>query len=87
MLREISTYRAKSFISERDTSSIAYEVKRTRAVFDDSLAIPGTNRRGGWRCPPGTRYGGQITDRFGRNCGWGVSRRLANEISEVLPTH
>lgn len=83
MLREISAYRAKSFISERDTSSIAYEVKRTRAVFDDSLAIPGTDRRGGWRCPPGTRYGGQITDRFGRNCGWGVSRRLANEISDL----
>jgi hypothetical protein len=76
-------FRAKSFMSEQNTSSIAYEVKRTRAVFDDSLAIPGTNRRGGWRCPPGTRYGGQITDRFGRNCGWGVSRRLANEISDL----
>ena len=78
-----STYRAKSFIIERDTSSIAYEVKRTRALWDDGLAVPGTNRRGGWRCPPGTRYGGQITDRFGRNCGWGVSRRLANSISDL----
>lgn len=83
MDKNISAYKAKSFVSETNISSIAYEVKRTRAVFDDSLAIPGTNRRGGWRCPPGTRYGGQITDRFGRNCGWGVSRRLANEISDI----
>lgn len=79
----LASYKTKSFIAERDASSIAYEVKRTRAVWDDALSIPGTNRRGGWRCPPGTRYGGQITDRFGRNCGWGVSRRLANEISDL----
>lgn len=78
-----SQIRAKSFVTELNESSMIYEVKRTRAVFDDSLAIPGTDRRGGWRCPPGTRYGGQITDRFGRNCGWGVSRRLANEISDL----
>lgn len=60
-----------------------YEVKRARAVWDPSLSVPGTNRRGGYRCPVGTRYGGQITDRFGRNCGWGVARRLANEISDL----
>ena len=60
-----------------------YEVKRTRAMWDPSLSVPGTERRGGWRCPVGTRYGGQITDRFGRNCGWGVARRLANEISDL----
>lgn len=83
MDKNISTYKAKSFINETNMSSMVYEVKRTRAVFDDSLSIPGTNRRGGWRCPPGTRYGGQITDRFGRNCGWGVSRRLANEVSDL----
>ena len=83
MLHEISNFRTKSFRTELNKSSIAYEVKRTRAVWDDALAIPGTDRRGGWRCPPGTRYGGQITDRFGRNCGWGVSRRLANEISDL----
>ena len=60
-----------------------YEVKRTRAIFDPSLSVPGTERRGGFRCPVGTRYGGQITDRFGRNCGWGIARRLANEISDL----
>ena len=62
---------------------MAYEIKRTRAAWDPTLAVPGTDRQGGWRCPPGTRYGGQITDRFGRNCGWGASRRLANSISDI----
>lgn len=82
-MQDLINYRAKSFINEQDLSSIAYEVKRTRAVWDDALSIPGTERRGGWRCPPGTRYGGQITDRFGRNCGWGVSRRLANQLTDI----
>jgi hypothetical protein len=52
-------------------------------MWDPSLSIPGTDRRGGWRCPVGTRYGGQITDRFGRNCGWGVARRIANAITNI----
>ena len=64
-------------------STMAYEVKAVRAIWDPSLSIPGTNRRGGWRCPTGTRYGGQITDRFGRSCGWGVARRIANQISDI----
>jgi hypothetical protein len=83
MDRMLADFKTKSFVVEQHKSTMAYEVKRTRAVWDDALSIPGTNRRGGWRCPPGTRYGGQITDRFGRNCGWGVSRRLANEISDL----
>ena len=76
-------YKAVAFIADQNKSSFTYEVKRTRAVWDPSLAVPGTERRGGFRCPVGTRYGGQITDRFGRNCGWGVARRLANEISDI----
>jgi hypothetical protein len=81
--RNTVNFKAKSFITDSNKSTFAYEVKRTRAVWDASLSIPGTNRRGGFRCPPGTRYGGQITDRFGRNCGWGVARRLANEIADL----
>jgi len=76
-------YKATAFIADQNRSSFSYEIKRTRAVWDPSLAVPGTERRGGFRCPVGTRYGGQITDRFGRNCGWGVARRLANEISDL----
>jgi hypothetical protein len=76
-------YKAVAFIADQNKSSFTYEVKRTRAVWDPSLAVPGTERRGGFRCPVGTRYGGQITDRFGRQCGWGVARRLANEISDL----
>ncbi len=83
MHQNIVEFRAKSFLSERNTSSIAYEVKGVRALWDPSLSIPGTNRRGGWRCPIGTRYGGQITDRFGRSCGWGIARRIANQISDI----
>jgi len=83
MLQNIVDFKAKSFLSERNTSTMAYEVKAVRALWDPSLSIPGTNRRGGWRCPTGTRYGGQITDRFGRSCGWGVARRIANQISDI----
>ena len=81
--RNTINFKAKSLLSDSTKSTFAYEVKRTRAAWDPTLSIPGTDRRGGWRCPPGTRYGGQITDRFGRNCGWGVARRLANEISDL----
>jgi hypothetical protein len=83
MLQNVIDFKAKSFLSERNTSTMAYEVKAVRALWDPSLSIPGTNRRGGWRCPVGTRYGGQITDRFGRSCGWGVARRIANQISDI----
>lgn len=83
MLQNTVDFKAKSFLTERNTSTIAYEVKGVRALWDPSLSIPGTNRRGGWRCPIGTRYGGQITDRFGRSCGWGVARRIANQISDI----
>ena len=83
MLQNTVDFKAKSFLTERNTSTMAYEVKAVRALWDPSLSIPGTNRRGGWRCPVGTRYGGQITDRFGRSCGWGIARRIANQISDI----
>ncbi len=81
--RNAVEFKAKSFIADVNKATFSYEVKRTRAAWDPTLAVPGTDRQGGWRCPPGTRYGGQITDRFGRNCGWGASRRIANEISDL----
>ena len=83
MLGGSASFRAKQFVTEANKSTMVYEVKRVRAVWDPSLSIPGTDRRGGWRCPEGTRYGGQITDRFGRQCGWGLVRRIANMISNV----
>lgn len=76
-------YKALAFIADQTKTTFNYEVKRVRATWDPTLSIPGTNRRGGWRCPVGTRYGGQITDRFGRNCGWGVARRIANAITNI----
>lgn len=76
-------YKALAFVADQTKTTFNYEVKRVRALWDPTLSIPGTNRRGGWRCPTGTRYGGQITDRFGRNCGWGVARRIANAITNI----
>lgn len=81
--KAIISYKASAFVAERQKTTFNYEIKRVRATWDPTLSIPGTNRRGGWRCPTGTRYGGQITDRFGRNCGWGVARRLANAITNI----
>ena len=64
--KNVLTFKASSFISDQTRSSAHFEIKGVRAIWDPSLSIPGTNRRGGFRCPVGTRYGGQITDRFGR---------------------
>lgn len=83
MRPNIIEYKAMAFIADQTKTTFNYEVKRVRAMWDPTLSIPGTNRRGGWRCPVGTRYGGQITDRFGRNCGWGVARRIANAITNI----
>ena len=81
--KNVLTFKASSFISDQTRSSAHFEIKGVRAIWDPSLSIPGTNRRGGFRCPVGTRYGGQITDRFGRSCGWGVARRIANQIADI----
>jgi hypothetical protein len=41
------------------------------------LFDPGINR---YRCPPGTRYGGRITDQFGRNCGYSLPRSIVSSL-------
>lgn len=71
-------FRTSSFQRESDFASYVFQVKRVAAVWDADLPP-----QGGFRCPPGTRYGGRITDRFGRNCGWNVGRRLANRLEQV----
>ena len=81
--QSVVEYKAFAFLADQTKTTFNYEVKRVRAVWDPSLSIPGTDRRGGWRCPPGVRFGGQITDRFGRNCGWGIARRIANALTNV----
>jgi hypothetical protein len=81
--QSVIEYKAFAFLADQTKTTFNYEVKRVRAVWDPGLSIPGTERRGGWRCPPGVRFGGQITDRFGRNCGWGIARRIANALTNV----
>lgn len=77
--KALINYKALAFRHDLAHATFGYDIKKARAVFDPNLA--GGN--GGWRCPVGTRYGGQITDRYGRGCGWGVARRIANAISDT----
>jgi hypothetical protein len=71
-------YKALDFVHDSRRATMKYEIKRTRAQWDPDLPPSG-----GFRCPVGTRYGGQITDRFGRNCGWGITRRIANTLTDL----
>lgn len=78
-----TAFKLKKFENTRNTSTLMFEVKGARAFWDDSLSVPGTDRRGGFRCPIGTENGGQITDRFGRNCGAGIVRRVGKLFGEL----
>lgn len=73
--QNLLNYKARQFRTEQRTSALRIQVKRVRAIFDPNVG-PG----GGWRCPEGTMYGGQITDRFGRGCGGGLTRRLGRAL-------
>lgn len=72
-------YKAAAFAGDRRDAAISFsdvytlEVKGVMPDWDPNL---GPN--GGWRCPQGSRYGGYITDRFGRGCGSSVVRRLGD---------
>lgn len=84
--QNVINYKALNYLYRSNKSSMLYEIKSTRAVWDPSLSVPGTDRRGGWRCPEGARFGGQITDRFGRNCGWSLVRRLGRSMDNLGQT-
>lgn len=73
--QNLINYKARQFRTEQKITSMRIQVKRVRAIFDPNVG-PG----GGWRCPEGTLYGGQITDRFGRGCGGGLTRRLGRAL-------
>jgi hypothetical protein len=70
-------YKTKAFSLDRQISSLRLEAKGARAVFDPT-ARDGV---GAWRCPQDTPYGGQFTNRFGRGCTWGVSRRIGRAFT------
>ena len=76
--QNLINYKAKAFFIDRTHATMAYEIKAGRAMWDPNLGP-----EGGWRCPPGTRFGGYITDEWGRNCGWGVTRRIINTITDA----
>lgn len=69
-------YKTLNHVRDATEGSVALQVKAVRAVWDPDLS----GGRGGYRCPPGTRYAGRWSDKFGRNCGWGVARRIGNAL-------
>jgi hypothetical protein len=71
----VLSYKAQFAVTNQKYSTLELQVKRNRAIFDGNIG-PG----GGWRCPDGTLYGGQITDRFGRGCGGGLTRRIGRAM-------
>lgn len=71
-------YRALTFKTESSIAQVNYSEKGVRAVFDPDLGPSG-----GYRCPKGSRYGGYITDRFGRGCGGGVIRRVGRALANA----
>jgi hypothetical protein len=71
-------FKTLAFLGDTEFATFAFESKRLKPTWDPKLPP-----KGGFRCPPGTRYGGRVTDRFGRNCGWTVSRRLGNRLENV----
>ena len=52
--------------------------KGARAIFDPKLGPSG-----GYRCPEGSKFGGYITDRFGRGCGGGIVRRVGRAFGKL----
>ena len=71
----VLNFKARRFRTDQKVTALNIQVKRVRAVFDANIG-PG----GGWRCPDGTLNGGQITDRFGRGCGGGLTRRIGRAL-------
>lgn len=76
--KSLLDYKGLAFRNEQMLMSMGFDIKKANAVFDPNLGPSG-----GYRCPAATRYGGQITDRYGRNCGRGIARRLANALTET----
>lgn len=71
----VLSFKAQRVLTQQKISTLNIQVKKNRAIFDPTIG-PG----GGWRCPGATLYGGQITDRFGRGCGGGLTRRIGRAL-------
>lgn len=68
-------YKGRTYRQDSQRKEIADVLVKARALWDPNIAP-----NGGWRCPPGTQYGGYITDRFGRGCGVGLIRRVGRAL-------
>ena len=67
--------KALAYRVHEDNPSVHLQTKGARAIWD-----PNIGPSGGWRCPEGSRFGGYITDRFGRGCGGGLIRRVGRAL-------
>lgn len=77
-------FKAQAFAADRKdaswsaTRSYTLEYKGIKPDWDPNIGI-----NGGWRCPPGSRYGGYITDKYGRGCGSSIVRRLGDLFGRI----
>lgn len=76
--KSLLDYKGLAFRNEQRLASMGFDIKKANSVFDPDLGPSG-----GFRCPEGSRYGGRITDRYGRNCGRSILRRLANTLIQT----
>ena len=77
-------YKALAFNADRKNAALSRDttfVIETKGLKPDW--DPGLGPGGGWRCPQGSRYGGYITDKFGRGCGGGILRRLGDALGQL----
>ena len=76
--RNALRYKVVSKVSDNSKAQMEFQVKRVRALWDPKLGPSG-----GYRCPPGTEFGGYITDRFGRGCATGALRRVGASLGRA----
>lgn len=76
--RAVLRYKVATKVSDNTKARLEYEVKKVRALWDPKLGPSG-----GYRCPPGTEFGGYITDRFGRGCTTGALRRVGAALGRA----
>ena len=70
-------YKVKAFVLDKQISSLVLHAKGVRAIWNPEPSMPGG---GFWRCPDDTPAAGQFTNRFGRGCTFGATRRIGRGL-------
>lgn len=77
-------YAALRFKSAKDLSSVANDIKSGRVAVETVYVQRLGKRIMKFRCPPGTRRGGQWTDRLGTDCNLGPARAGLAKITRTV---